>query len=180
MTEHNQPDQGPEQNPHRRLGMGMTIGMWLLVLFLLTTFFQSWSERQHNPNQSVAMRLGEDGVRELVLQRNRWGHYVASGTINGEAVVFMLDTGASDISVPADIAERLGLHRGRAMIYQTANGPIRVYATMLDEVSLGGIVLNRVRASINPHMERGEVLLGMSFLKHVEFTQRGDTLTIRQ
>ena len=51
---------------------------------------------------------------------------------------------------------------------------------VLDEVSLGGITLNRVRASINPNMPQGEVLLGMSFLKHVEFSQRGDTLTIRQ
>jgi aspartyl protease family protein len=40
--------------------------------------------------------------------------------------------------------------------------------------------LQQVRASINPNMQGNEVLLGMSFLKHLEFTQRGDSLTLRQ
>jgi len=158
----------------------MTIAMWVVVLLLLTLFFQDWWERQQNPNRQLSMSVGADGVPELVLQRNRYGHYVASGAINGQPVVFMLDTGASDVSVPGDLADRLGLKPGRAMIYQTANGPVRVYGTRLDEVSLGAIRLGRVRASINPSMQGQKVLLGMSFLKHLEFTQRGDTLTLRQ
>ena len=169
-----------ENNPHRGIGLGMTIGMWVLVLGLLTLFFQDWQEKQHNPNQSAVMRLGESGIPELILQRNRWGHYVATGAINGSSVTFMLDTGASDVAVPARVAERLGLSRGSPRIYQTANGAIKVYATVLDEVRLGDIVLHQVRASINPYMQEDEILLGMSFLKQVEFTQRGDTLTLRQ
>ncbi|HEC18067.1 MAG TPA: TIGR02281 family clan AA aspartic protease [Gammaproteobacteria bacterium] len=158
----------------------MTIAMWVVVLGLLTLFFQDWWEKQNNPNQNLSLVSGADGVRELSLQRNRFGHYVASGTINGVPVVFLLDTGASDISVPADLARAIGLQRGRSMVYQTANGPLKVYATRLDRVDLGGIVLRNVRASINPGMQGNEVLLGMSFLKHLEFTQRGDTLIIRQ
>ena len=170
----------PPENPHKRFGIGMTIAMWVVVLGLLTMFFQSWQEKQFNPNQQLSMQLGKDGERELVLNRNRWGHYVASGMINHQPVVFLLDTGASDISVPEDVADRIGLQRGRPVMYQTANGPMRAYATVLEQVSLGAISLNRVRASINPNMPKGEVLLGMSFLKHIEFTQRGDTLTLRQ
>lgn len=169
----------PDHNPQRRLGMGMTIGMWLVVLALLTLFFQDWQEKQYNPNQKLSLTRGEDGVAELVLQRNRFGHYVANGHINGEPVVFLLDTGASDISVPEGLAKSLGLKRGPAMIYQTANGSVRVYATRLASVDLGGITLQGVRASINPAMEGNEVLLGMSFLKHLDFSQRGDTLTLR-
>lgn len=168
------------KNPHRRLGMGMTIAMWVVVLGLMTLFFQSWQEKQHNPNQQLAYTEDMGGVRELALQRNRFGHYVASGTINNRPVVFLLDTGASDIAVPGRLAEQLGLERGRAQLYQTANGTITVYATTLARVELGGIVLRQVRASINPNMQDNEVLLGMSFLKHLEFTQRGDTLTLRQ
>jgi aspartyl protease family protein len=166
-------------NPQRRLGIGMTIAMWLLVLALLTLFFQNWQEKQYNPNQKLSLTQTEDGDYELVLQRNRYGHYVANGRINGEAVVFLLDTGASDISVPGELAKRLGLKRGPAMIYQTANGSVKVYATQLASVDMGGISLQGVRASINPAMEGDEVLLGMSFLKHLDFSQRGDTLTLR-
>ncbi len=170
----------PAENSQRRLGVGMTIAMWIVLLGLLTLFFQDWDERQRNPNQNPQMRIGADGVRELVLTRNRAGHYVASGSINGEAVVFMLDTGATDVAIPGPVAKRLRLKQGKAMIYQTANGPVRVYATVLNEVSLDNISLQGVRASINPAMRQQEVLLGMSFLKYLEFTQRGNTLTLRQ
>ena len=158
----------------------MTIAMWIVLLGLLTMFFQNWHDRQNNPNQNLQTRLGDDGLRELTLTRNRAGHYVASGTINGEPVVFMLDTGATDIAIPGPVAKRLRLKQGRAMIYQTANGPVKVYSTTLDDVALGEIALQGVRASINPSMRQQEVLLGMSFLKHLEFTQRGNTLTLRQ
>ncbi len=180
MTDSQQPSDPSVENPHRRLGMKMTIAMWVVVLGLMTIFFQSWQEKQHNPNQDLSLNMGSDGVRELKLQRNRAGHYVASGTINDVSVVFLLDTGASDISVPSDLAQELGLKRGMSIMYQTANGAIQAYATRLAKVSLGGIVLRQVRASINPSMQGNEVLLGMSFLKHLEFTQRGDELTIRQ
>jgi aspartyl protease family protein len=179
MSEQDPSDPNVE-NPQRRLGLKMTIAMWVVVMGLLVMFFQSWQEKQHNPNQSLSLNVNADGVRELTLQRNRYGHYVASGTINDVPVVFLLDTGASDISVPGELAKIIGLKKGRPMVYQTANGAIQVYATRLAKVDLGGIVLAKVRASINPHMQGNEVLLGMSFLKHLEFTQRGDVLILRQ
>ena len=163
-----------------KLGSGMIIAMWVVILTLLTLYFQHWHDGRNNPNQHVTAAFVENGVKELVLQRNPWGHYVASGKINGEEVQFMLDTGATDISVPGEIASRLGLDKGAPLTYQTANGQIQVYSSRLDEVSLGGIRLQNVRASINPHMQGDEILLGMSFLKHLEFTQRGNTLTLRQ
>ena len=121
------PDTSPEtNNPHRRLGMKMIVAMWVIVIGMLTMFFQSWQEKQYNPNQSAVIS-SDDGQGELVLQRNRYGHYVASGYINQQPVVFLLDTGASDISVPEVLAQKIGLKRGRAMQYQTANGMITVY-----------------------------------------------------
>ena len=164
----------------RKLGAGMVVAMWVIVLGLLTMFFQSREEKQYNPNQAVSTDFLLEGVRELVLERNRWGHYVANGEINGQEVTFMLDTGATDVSIPLSVADKLGLEKGRALIYQTANGPAKVYASILDQVSLGAISLNNIRASINPNMHQQEVLLGMSFLKHLEFTQRGNTLSLRQ
>lgn len=158
----------------------MVWGMWILVLALLTLLFGNWETAQQNPNRSVETQTRADGTREVVLQRNRFHHYVATGEIDGEPVEFMLDTGASDISVPESVARRIGLERGAPVRYQTANGVITGYSTVLDRVTLGDIVLRDVRASINPHMDGNNVLLGMSFLRHLEFTQRGDTLTLRQ
>jgi len=168
----------PEEQ-QRRVGKIMVGAMWLLLLGLLTLFFNNFLEQQHNPNQKIAS-VQRDGQQEIVLQRNKYGHYVASGMINQQPVVFMLDTGASDISIPLKVAQRMGLQPGRAVTYQTANGPALNYATQLDSVSLGNITLYNLPASINPNVDHEDVLLGMSFLKHLEFSQKGNTLTLRQ
>lgn len=166
-----------------RAGRVMTWLMWLALLGLLSLFFNTLLERQHNPNSRLATTYsgtaGAKPASAVVLKRNKFGHYVASGLINGQPVVFMLDTGASDISIPLAVARRLGLPRGRPVTYQTANGPAVNYATRLDSVTLGTITLTDLPASINPNVEDMDVLLGMSFLKHLEFSQKGNTLTLR-
>lgn len=165
---------------NRTLGRGMIVGGWLLALAILTLGFNQWFERQRNPNRDIESAVNTDGEVEVVLLRNRFGHYVASGKVNGKPADFLIDTGASDISVPGDLAKRWGLNRGSPRQYRTANGVITTYSTQLDRVELGGIVLEQVRAHINPYILENEVLLGMSFLKHLELIQRGETLTLRQ
>lgn len=168
------------QKPTEQLGRAFIWIAWLLALGLLTLFFNGVLDRQRNPNQSLHSQVDAQGVRQVSLQRNRFGHYLASGSINGQHVEFMLDTGASDVSIPAALARRLGLRAGAPRIYQTANGPITAHATQLDELRIGDIVLRDVRASINPAVDDIGILLGMSVLKQLEFTQRGDTLILRQ
>ena len=162
-----------------RIGKGMTLVAWLIVLGLLTLYFNNRLDSQHNPNQTVYSRINEAGVQEVVLKRNRFGHYVTTGTVNGRSVEFMLDTGASDIAIPAQLAQELGLQRGAPVQYRTANGVVTAWRTTIDSVSIGPMVIRNVPASINPGMNDMEILLGMSVLKHVEFTQRGDTLILR-
>jgi aspartyl protease family protein len=164
----------------RRMGLGMQVLAWLVFLGLGVFYFSDVLEKQYNPNQSLETRHTEAGVAEVVLQRNRQGHYVTSGEINSLPVTFILDTGATGVAVPSKVAQRLGLQPGRAFSTQTANGMSVSYAVNLDQVSVGGITLQEVRASITPGLTTSEVLLGMSFLKHIEFTQRGDQLILRQ
>jgi aspartyl protease family protein len=170
----------PPQEHQQRIGKIMIYAMWLVLLGLLALFFNMILDQQHNPNQALSEKVDGNGIREVVLERNRSGHYVASGLINDQPVVFLVDTGASDISIPDGLARRLGLKRGRQLTYQTAKGPATVYSTVLSGVSLGPISLKDVRASINPNVDGDEILLGMSFLKHIEFSQQGRTLTLRQ
>ncbi len=169
-----------QQQFTRRMGRGMIVVMWVVLITTLTWFFSDFLAGQHNPNQQLVTRSGPGGTAETVLQRNRYGHYVASGAINGQPVRFLLDTGATDVNIPGGVARRLGLESGAARPAQTANGRITVYATRLESVRLGEIELREVRASINPHMDGEDILLGMSFLKNLELVQRGDTLTLRQ
>ena len=152
---------------------------WIILLGLMTLLFSRYLDSQNNPNQSISSTSTAE-MREVILQRNRYGHYVATGSINGTAVEFMLDTGATMVSVPQSVARRLQLERGPGFEVVTANGTVTVFATTLDQVSLGSITLHDIRASINPHMEDEEILLGMSFLKHLEFTQQGEQLILRQ
>ncbi|MDX1573284.1 MAG: retropepsin-like aspartic protease [Methylophaga sp.] len=156
----------------------MTIIFWLLLMASLTLFFNGFIDKRDNPNRHLAA-IDIDASNEVVLQRNRAGHYVAPGKINDHDVTFLLDTGATTISVPAGIAEEAGLAQGRPVMVGTANGVITVYQTQLDTVQLGGIVLSDISANINPHMPDEIVLLGMSFMKHLDMTQREGTLTLQ-
>jgi aspartyl protease family protein len=162
------------------MGRMMQVLAWIAVMALLTLYFGDVLDRQRNPNREISTAVTDAGVREVELKRNRMGHYVTTGTINGEEVVFLLDTGATGVAIPAALAEQLALPRGRPMVTRTANGNTRSYLTRLNEVGIGDIRLRNVEASITPGLQMREVLLGMSFLKHIEFTQRGNTLTLRQ
>jgi aspartyl protease family protein len=162
----------------RPLGKGMLVAAWVLLLALLTWFFNDRLERQRNPNMRVMSSVTASGTPAVRLERNRYGHYVTSGFINDRPVEFMLDTGASDVSIPESVAEALGLHKGRIVTYQTANGTIRAWQTVVEEIRLGELRVGPVRASINPNVSDTGILLGMSFLKHLDFSQQGNTLTL--
>lgn len=151
---------------------------WLLVLVVLTAGFSLFEARKNNPNSQVVGRI-EGGVAEVELVQGRGGHYVANGRINGAEATFMLDTGATAVAIPAALASRLGLERLSTVTVATANGMAEGYLTRLDEVRLGPIVRRDVRAIIQPTL-RGEVLLGMSFLRELELVQRDRTLILRQ
>jgi aspartyl protease family protein len=147
----------------------------LLVLGLFYLYFENSLQARNNPNRQLQMTPGT----ELVLKRSGDGHYIFPGTINGQPVTFLLDTGATLVSVPAHLARGLGLKVGAYQQSVTANGTVTTRATRVDELAFGPFDLRGVPASLNPGMTGEEVLLGMSVLKHLEFTQRGDTLVLR-
>lgn len=150
---------------------------WVLIMGGLYWYFSDWQAREINPNTASVLNAQRG---ELTLARNRAGHYVADGEINGKRVTFLLDTGATWVAVPLALARELGLKRGAAVTLQTANGEAVGYQTRLDRVRLGPLELTDVGAVMSDGLDADVVLLGMSFLKRVEFTQRGDQLILRQ
>jgi aspartyl protease family protein len=162
-----------------RLGKAMLIAAWVVGLALLVLFFQDHLDRDRNPNRDPDLLVDHAGVPSVVLARNRMGHYVATGSINGAPVTFLLDTGATTVALPLDLARRLELPLLPGGMSKTANGTVRTWSTRLDSVSIAGLSVRNVRAVVMPNMPGDEVLLGMSYLKRFDLLQRGDTLTLR-
>ena len=168
----------PYSNPGKKFGRGMWIATWLILLLMLAMFFADKEQSWLNPNQAPEYLTTQTGAKEVILQRNRQGHYIVSGSINGKTADFLLDTGATDVVISGNLAKHFGLKRGRASTASTANGFVTVYDTRLSQLTIGNITLHDVNASINPGMDN-LILLGMSALKQLEISQRGDTLTLR-
>lgn len=173
------PEQPHDPAPQKGLSLSFFALMWVIVLALVAVFFSREIEQRRNPNHTPLSRL--DGERvEVVLQRNRQGHFVTTGLVNQLPVEFIVDTGATDVVLGERTAMQAGLQKGAGGFANTANGVITVYRSRIASLRVGDIVLHDVEASINPHMDERSALLGMSFLSQLELLQRGETLTLRQ
>ncbi len=135
------------------------------------------------------LRLGEHvyatsapaGNGEVTLTADGSGQFLAPGSINGAQVRFLVDTGATLVSLSAKDAIRAGVdyRRGNAAVTETANGQARVWHVKLDKVTLGTITLTNVDALVHP-TDMSVALLGMSFLNRMEMKRDGSTMTLRR
>lgn len=153
---------------------------WIIAIALLMFVFEDVLNQQYNPNSQPEVSLNSSGQAEVILKQNRQGHYVTKGSINETPVTFLLDTGATQVSIPAHIADQLQLESYGSYPVQTANGRVTVYKTKIDQLSIGNIFLYNVAAHINPAMKNDEILLGMSALKQLDFQQTGKKLILRE
>ena len=152
----------------------MLVVGWIMIIGIVFWAVQIWSDRATNPNRALV--AGPAG--EVVLKRNRAGHFVADGEINGRRVTFLLDTGATQIAIPAPLARELGLSLGPPVTLQTAAGPATGYPTRLASVRLAGFEGRDLGAVVAEGMDAGLVLLGMNFLRRLDLVQRGDELVL--
>jgi aspartyl protease family protein len=116
----------------------------------------------------------------VVLTPDRNGHFVASGSINGAAVRFLVDTGATMVAMNIEEARRAGVNylAGERGYSQTANGVTAIYRVKLAQVSLGDITLRDVDGVVHENSALPIVLLGMSFLGKLEMRRTGESLTL--
>ncbi|HWA38863.1 MAG TPA: TIGR02281 family clan AA aspartic protease [Burkholderiales bacterium] len=119
------------------------------------------------------------GRDSVTLAPSEGGHFMADGSINGVAVRFVVDTGASYIALPGAQAQAMGIDYRRAPrgSAQTANGEVTAYRVRFDTVRVGNIEVNAVDGIV---IEQGlpVALLGMSFLNRVDMRREGDRMTL--
>lgn len=120
-----------------------------------------------------------DSGDEIVIPRSRDGHFYVAGKINGQPVTFMVDTGASTVSVNSALAGRLGLPRGRPVAIGTAGGMTQGEEVVGQTVMLGGITVREVRIVVLAGMP-GEALLGQNVLRHLEVLQTAERMILRR
>ncbi|MEQ1657404.1 MAG: TIGR02281 family clan AA aspartic protease [Hylemonella sp.] len=139
------------------------------------------------------LRLGEGPVsapaaqsetgdqRRIVLHAGSNGHFRALGQINGRAVTFLVDTGASVVSVSAAEADRIGLNyrAGQPVQMQTANGSTTGWLVKLHSVRLGSMDIFDVEAIVSA-APMPYVLLGNSYLTRFQMTRTNDQLVLER
>ncbi|MEW6293618.1 MAG: TIGR02281 family clan AA aspartic protease [Pseudomonadota bacterium] len=131
-------------------------------------------DAQLQPKVATAESAGE-----IVIPRSRDGHFYVAGKINGQPVTFMVDTGASTVSVNSALAGRLGLPRGRPVAIGTAGGMTQGEEVVGQTVMLGGITVREVRIVVLAGMP-GEALLGQNVLRHLEVLQTAERMILRR
>jgi aspartyl protease family protein len=130
----------------------------------------------------IALGIGQSTVAETLLRADRSGHFFVEARVNGAPVRGVIDTGASTVTMNMEFARRIGLDltNAKRVVSQTANGKVAGWQVPLRSVQIGDIAVSNVVGNV---IEGGAeqlpvVLIGMSFLQHVEMRRAGDTMSL--
>jgi len=118
---------------------------------------------------------------EIVLTASSGGHFNTVGQINGKAVSFMVDTGATKVSMGQPEADRLGVDYkgGTRGLAETANGRVPVYAVVLNSVRVGDVEVANVEALVLPSA-MPHILLGNSFLTRFSMKRENEVMRLEK
>lgn len=145
--------------------------IWVFVFSMAYLFFENRLE----PKVAVMHDSSADG--EIVISRSRDGHYYVRGEINGHPVDFMVDTGASIVTLSEDLARAINLPVGRRASFSTAAGRFVGEIVAGQDIKVGGILVKGLSVGVGMQGEVG--LLGQNFLRRVEIVQSGDKMVLR-
>jgi aspartyl protease family protein len=117
--------------------------------------------------------------RQITLPVGPGGHFTTLGMINGQVTNFLVDTGATSVSISQIEAEKLGLRYmyGKRIVTHTANGVVPAYLMQLASVRIGAVEVRDVEAIVIPGL-MSHVLLGNSFLNRFQMRRENDVMTL--
>ena len=146
------------------------VTLWLVLGAGIFVGVQWWQREQQR-----TLFSSQDGTVEL--RRGSDGHYHWPGRINGRAVDFLVDTGATSTAIPADLAADLRLESIGTVRSSTAGGPVTGAVVRVDIELQGGVRVQRLRVvSLEGLTDRP--LLGMDVLGRLQLGQRDGVLRI--
>ncbi|MGM9483103.1 retropepsin-like aspartic protease family protein [Roseateles sp. NT4] len=143
--------------------------IWLLIGLVIFLGFKYW-ERER---QSSRFQLAGEVV---VLTRSDDGHFHWPGRVDGVAVDFLVDTGATTTALPQALAQRVGLKPLGSITTQTAAGTAQGFVARTDVTLEGGVRANRLMVAVLPDL--AAPLLGMDVLGRLHFSQKPGELRI--
>ncbi len=123
------------------------------------------------------------GGEKLIIAPDHGGMYSISGSINGSSVNFIIDTGASSVSMNSNVAKRLGIDyklTGKKGISYTASGTDEIYIVKLKRVRIGNIELRNIEGVVHEGSFPATTLLGMSFLGKLDMKREGRIMELEK
>jgi aspartyl protease family protein len=172
----------------RRIGFRRALGMaaaWVAIfaaIIIVTTYRDDASTVFNRLAGEVDPARGRVEGQEFLIRARDDGHFWVRATINGEPVLFLVDTGATDVVLTEDAARRVGIDMSRLIfdrVASTANGPVRGAGTRVATFEVGPIVRTNVPVSVTEGALDTN-LLGMSFMRTLGgWRVEGDTLVMR-
>lgn len=176
---------------HRNIGeMIKNLLVWMVIILGLTT---GWLYQDQAREMALRVAGGltpgrpvtvSDAQGQAVLIRKSLsGHFEAAGEVNGQPVIFLMDTGATTIALSHDDALRIGFSEddlSYSLVINTANGQARAAAVRLETVAIGPVVRNGLRAMVAEPGRLEQSLLGMNFISSLTaFEMRRDEVILR-
>jgi aspartyl protease family protein len=139
--------------------------------------------KAYKPGGAISLSYAKPKHLEEKIYADERGMFRSVGTINGQTVRFLVDTGATTVAMNKSQAKQLGVNyrmTGERIVVSTASENVRGYRVRLKSVSLGKIKQKDVVAMVIDGDHPGPILLGMSFLGKLKVEKAGDVMKIRQ
>ncbi len=139
-------------------------------------------EKKLGLNQSIAGNFKKPERANLKIYPDSGGMYFVDGEINGQRTRFLVDTGATFVTLSGSKARSLDIdfRKGISETVQTAASMVQAWIVKLDSVTVGGIRVSNVDATVIAGSQPAEVLLGNSFLQHTQMQKAGAVLELKK
>jgi aspartyl protease family protein len=161
----------PPPSSPRQTGLIPMLLFWFVVMGMVYGLMTHYLK----PKQAQVLANGD-----LVIPRAHDGHFYAPGYINGREVVFLVDTGASLVSVSEPLAQAAGLDDGVSTTFHTANGERSGRVVEGVTVSVGPVRVHNVRVGVGLNLgDDSQALLGQSFLSKFDISLGQNQMVLR-
>lgn len=157
---------------YARTGRFMFLVVWIIIFIGLFLFFS------HQGNQSSQVILSN--THEFIVTADSQGNYFVKGHLNDYPVNFLIDTGATTVAIPQNVADKLHLVGGYPVVLYTANGEVTGSLTRVEQLRFGAFTLQNVKAVIMPKNNDETVLLGMNVLRQFNVSQDKSRLILKK